>query len=1647
MAQIGSALGKLVDCTSLSATFPQREAKEISRDAILNLIDDFFGGDIQLLLLDGRADIGKTHINMQFALRHPREAITIFVRPNGLITRDPQILVADLASQMHWALQKTELLDPYSSNESTVRRLSFELQRQSQRTGTKYYLIVDGMEDLIDEASQFTSALVSMMPFEFSGFRFLLTGDSNWIPKVILSKIRCKTYTVPGVSIDEAASYFEGFGLSRTDVEEICRSCSRGTPGYLASVRRSLESGLSASELMERLPDLVPSPFQLEWNRVDLGDERLTLALAILANDSNSHSVGELAELANASACELRGALIKCSFVDVPPDDVQGVSFVSSSFRTFASNKLLSRRSDVWDKLAAFFLNNQTSPRAMQLLPIYLDKADRKHEVLELLNSTAFMRLAERVDSVLPLVQSSNVGLTTALSLRSPADALRFGMQTAAMATVSSARVAQSEVIAKLAVDDYAAAIALAQSAALKRNRLQLLAAIARYQRENGMMPEAALLDSLSSLVEQVDVHEFGDDLVNVAGDLMYAIPELALSFISKVVPKSSDDRTLDWALAQLSVVADVQQRKGGAGMSTAAETLRSKISDPAAKRFSEASALLVGNYSPSEVLQHVEDLDNAGDRIFLLRLWCANTRKPEDAADIVNYAVHLAIRTTEYTPTARDFRDFAMPLPSITDVSKLSTFITAFDIQREAARRVGPTQDYVQLQLLLGEAETRLSPIRAGQRLVETYHEVRALADEEVRSVCMAMIVAAMARIDPTGAFELTEDARDVVRIEFDTEIRKLLDATAEHDRIAHGITDAVATSNPQLAREVIQLINTEPRRDFALGYLVQCVLQQRFARIPMGFLASLLGASSDPDNEDEIVDRVLSRARTVSSKTLNPAADDLLKFVLRACSIVNPIDACSALSASLVILTKLGRESSLRDRVRHTLHERWQEIDDPGDRIVAGYDIVIKLADHLRDVAKEYLTATDELKQSYDDLSGLTFRHCLLLAIRAFSGLLPNRLDGDADLERLGVQIDRISSHRYRSQLWTNVALRCIGHNRTDDAKRIVVTKLRPLLDYLKHSSKYEWTQAAVYAAPAIYEANPAVGVDFVLTLPEYWRDTAFDYVLRFKLTSCPPGEPFDAGEVEAYQLSLDRCLEIVKMLRFVESDSTIYRYIEGVANSAMWKRNHHSIAQTQKNEIADAISQLSSLKFPNPKFIRHDGYRVLGEAQALRLLREKTVDWGPLIKRARDLDNVSDRVFVIANLAQCLHSGFYPEKVSLLREACDGTDKIPSLIDRCNRLRMIADIARDIDKAFSKSVIVAAAELVKSGEDDDLDLARRKLVDLAYQIEPDLASSLASSFDSDESRRAAREAIEFQKLKSKLRDRGCLEGPDEIPPEDVARAAWDLLGNLNSGRAQPHDVNQTLDLLQQASRYPLRYAYPVLSLVIENAIIKRGHAEEAKRLLRDMFEATLTAGEITAAVVSAAAGKATSVVAKASSTGKTSSFLVRAGERGKALEFLQGWVRLRGTEYLMICDPYFGPRDLEAIQLIQSVSPMLTITVVTSLKQQRKEAVEWPLAEYYQSFWKRHFSEQEPPHTELVVVGGKSGDLPVHDRWWLTKDSGLRMGTSFNSIGINKDSEISELTAFEVDDRLHQTQEFISRIKREHLGEKLSYQFFEL
>ncbi|MGE4532036.1 MAG: hypothetical protein AB7C98_12090 [Acidithiobacillus sp.] len=166
--------------------------------------------------------------------------------------------------------------------------------------------------------------------------------------------------------------------------------------------------------------------------------------------------------------------------------------------------------------------------------------------------------------------------------------------------------------------------------------------------------------------------------------------------------------------------------------------------------------------------------------------------------------------------------------------------------------------------------------------------------------------------------------------------------------------------------------------------------------------------------------------------------------------------------------------------------------------------------------------------------------------------------------------------------------------------------------------------------------------------------------------------------------------------------------------------------------------------------------------------------------------------------------------------------------------------------------------------------------------------------------------------------------------------------------------------------------------------------------------------------------------------------------AGEREKALQRLKEWAS-KATGFIKITDPYFGLEELELIKLIRDENPEIKITILTSRENQKE--IQQPWDESYGAHWRLKVSDADSGYVQIVVIGkGSSGGHPIHDRWWLSENSGLRLGTSTNGLGLRL-SEISKISDGELPNMINEVDKLIFRQVRMIENENLSHSSFYL
>ncbi len=1055
---------ELMDVTRICSTFPRPSGIQIRRDNLHHTLETILDSDIHVLTVEGTEGIGKTTLLAQFAQRHLNRCVSMFVRPTSRFAYDPTILRADLCNQINWILFSEEISASSASDPSLYGQLVMELQRRARKPGQRFFFIVDGLEALPRDVTDLEN-LIELLPLGLPQFRFLFSGNSDELGKLTNRRIIFKSVPIPGFTLDETTRFFSDFDFPPELTSEIFKVC-KGVPSHLAAIKRIVHSGVSADSLIEKLPDTMFAFFEIEWKIVDEGNELQIGVLTLLAHDRRKLTISDIATVFEVHTDKVVEVLKPLGFIAFPADKDSEVAFVSEAFRNFAATRLRGYRDQMRSRVIQSLLKEPTSEDALTYLPNFLEESGKLNDLLEFLSPDYFASMIEASHSLAPVQQKADLGVRAAIRLDRDDDLLRFGLQEAVITQLDGCQISSSEVKARMALDDYGESLALAQTVVLKQDRLRLLALIARLQKEKGLTPEPELMEQVYKLYQETDPSALGENLVELATDLMYSRPDLAIQLIERAPSSIREGGSADWALVRLSVEFAAQTREPSSTCSPA-EEIRSRIKDPAALKFSTAISFVVGNYSASEVLRQIEKLESRADQLFLLQEWTENTRQPETAGDIIEHALRLAIRSTEYTPLATHLCQLATPLPFLANVDQRRSLIGTFDTQKATVEKLGPTEDYVRLQLLLTQAEALHDRESATNRLLEIYYYICDIRELETRTCCRARLVASLDDIDPEHALADTKEVAETTERDLRTSIEQLLSTTADHYLVTRNILKALARNRGDLAVQVAGSLNTEPRRDSALLDTLDQILQQRALKIPFALLEQSLNKFAQPDQRDQAIEHVLRRVARYKEETIVKLIDHVVPFIQRTANIEDLGQRYRAICSGLIILLQSNatKYSSLKSKLEIDLNRTWESMELGSEKVEAGFSIASSLATHLRDRAAQYLNLADTLRRTaavnYNDASCF---NCIRLAIRAYAGLLPKKFDTEQDLEKLETQIERVLPDHSRLRLWTDLALRCIQHGRVTDGKRLVVERIRPNLDSISKRCEAEWKVGVV-------------------------------------------------------------------------------------------------------------------------------------------------------------------------------------------------------------------------------------------------------------------------------------------------------------------------------------------------------------------------------------------------------------------------------------------------------------------------------------------------------------------------------------------------------------------------------------------------------
>lgn len=1637
---------KVMDLTVACQSFPDLPDSEIYRENILSAVETIFAGNVEIVIVEATEGMGKTTLLTQFVRRHPQHALSLFIKDTSRWTSAPELLLRDLSNQLRWILTHQELQAEDVTNEATLGVDLYELRKRARRKGETYYFVIDGLNEVPEQVQ---GAILDLLPFgNPTSFRFLLSSAPDHLTKLLPSKSRVKPFQLPSFTLDETKKYLHDLISTPDTIDEIYHTCN-GTPGYLATIKRVLESGTDEQELLHHLPETLPELFDLEWKKAMVTEKQpLDLLLALLAYSPRSHTLAELGRILDLEEATIATICQNVGFIKMDAQN-EAPRFISSAFRTFAQAQLRHLKERVYDLLIEDLQRVPESDVALVDLPLYLGERKRFEDLLEYLSPDHFTQLLERHQSLVPLQQMANLGIETAQHLEKDNALMRFGLQKAVMTQLEKAEIWRSEVAAYMALDDYAAALTLAQGTRLKEDRLHLLAVIVKAKRQQGLSAEPELVEQIRQLYQQIDRATLGERAVEIASDLLYTDPSLAIELVEQATASGATEDARDWAFAKLSKAAYTARSEHLQPEGTI-EQIRGHIGSVLPRQFATKLALLTEGYSTAEIITEVSNIENVRTRLELLGEWALQNRERANATDVVTFALELAIQTTEYTPSVRILRELASPLPFSTDIPVVRRLIGIFDSQRGTIEELGPAEEAIRLALLLAQAESRYDFKAASNRLIDIYFSIEALGDLGTKTECLAWYVAALVDIDPQMELERQEGLHALMDEELKKNIEQLLNVTANHYRATRQIVKALAKTRPDMGLQVARQLNTELNRNRGLREFIDSILHTAPRKVDISFIERAISYFTIPELRDEALLAFIEWLSTTITEDWDALFQRARPLMDRIQDIGNASNRAKAYSLVYRVVTQHGegKYDELVSSSLKSLELAWEAIDSGWVKVNTGFKLVEDLAVCSLDNARALLQRIEQTRGNINiDTSDSAFAYiaCLQLTGHLYSSLLSRQLIRPADTDILANLINLVPSYGDRVALWAELALHYyLSKAQSHECRRLVDEYVKPLLRIIPTEDQGYRNWVIVLAAPALYYAHQQTALDQIAQLPRHYRDMAYAEICTFILTKQSSFEAYERVPRTGHDLTYEDMVDICELLGKMEHDSTIYRFIESIADTLVARRYRNRYTNQQTAAIASRLETIVATKFPAAQHIQHDGYKIAAHAQVYRIRQVNTQTWENLIRATQSIPNLTDQAYVSSLIACAMPTREDPIRKRLLEAVEVLIEQIPIAFEKMELYQSFAARIQEIDPALCKEYLRLSMKAAEGDKSQDMHAIRRRIIDLAYRVDQQFAESLTEMVDDDPARTRLKRRLEVLKLKQQvLSQMRSLDDFQASATSDFAEASWMLLGALRAGRIDTQPPEQIRILFPIAAALPLRESYPIFAWLIENAKKRFAHTDQARTYLRPLYDAMLIATELAFKMAAHSLIEPKQEKDRAINIANGTSHLIRAGEREKALQFLKSWFENEVQDYLKICDPYFGLEDLEVLQLLRSVKPNVQVQILTSRRNQEDSRVAQPWGETYSTYWRTHISDQDPPSTEIFIVGTASGgQLPVHDRWWLTSRGGLRCGTSYNGLGHSRDSEISLLSPEEAGILEQEVDQYLFRRKREHRGEKLIY-----
>lgn len=1612
------SLNSIVTTNTYSYFFPKEYEFEIIRDNLLDQIKDTFKSN-DLIFLKGKSGSGKTVLLKQLCQQN--QCISIFIPQGNSSSQHLEIILESLIKQLTFTLK---FEDPLADKESPgldelkimYIKLINKLRSQKASIGS-VILVVDGLYHMDNEIdANFESIIREIIQ---PATKTIISIDED---KINLDRVKKMITTTSeelrmiGLNTNEVAEVFADLDV---DIKEI-RSMFSGTPSDIIEIRKLLSRDDSDISLSAREDGqgISKDIFELVWSVENNSNEELLKIISLIVFSDKPLSVDEISQLLKIEKNTVIELLESSVFFTLSSNIP---TITNETYYERLKKKLEKFKKETYNLLVENIWETQAKSDYW-LLAKYYEEAENYAAIIKLLDDQEYIDSVISTSSLSTLRYLVHIGMKGSKNINSFSNYFKFSLEYSIMRSqADSADV--NEIEALMLLNKEEKAITIAKSSKVIEDRIHLLSIIARIQKFTRGMVEDNVMEDIKILYDQLNFKYIGKKSVAIASELITVDVDLAVKLLESSFDTKSDSNAIDKMMVGMTLDSlNKFSKNSNYGIF---ENIQEKVKDPELKDLFSTMFNFSRTISPKNIINQINNIDSLSAKISFITNWCEENDGQEYKIEIIKFALSLLTKSEDYNSNAGIYYKLSTQLLHASK-EEYEGLVDLFDTRKELVKSNGPTLFYLKSQLNVIHCLDKFNKDDALDRIEELYDYSENIQDIATRLESIAYMISFINSSINKEFYEEELDIKDILFNELDEQLEEVTSNFAFQDEILSKSLRVLASTQYTYCKDKVDNVNTIINKEIL------------FTSIISGLIDDGILSTKVTDITSKTIDRIIEISNLISFneniydesihemvKSMNNVVINKEKHVLKNKALeykifdsIKKINCARIRSISLSlfysVLIKLGSEIEL-DKIEQAIFKSWNAIDIIPDKITLGYESLSYLAYDNNEFSTRFLETVQEEKIQKSQFTRKEFWDYVMLVkilIHAFSGISnENKEKTKENIEKIRTLIENIQSDGEQAIAYSLLSLAIKEDD--DNLKNIIGEKIDALSEGDKPYISYVLRQCA----PTLYDKSRPYLNTKIDSLSRLDKDRVYDNLCQYYLTGTHSYQPFDFSSTAKYSCTYDDMLEILEIIPKIENDSLKYGHLSLLLDIIKLNKGPN-LNKERRSTLSHEAQKVINSSFNSGSFIKHNGYKILSQYHHKLAFDQFNIK---IIEEFENdievIPNISDQIFCLTIIAAELKKPKFKGHVEKILSKVDKLiDKLTSNSEKISRLENIAEALSTRDREKEKYFLQKAISLLSNDNFDDKNSNEKRLIDLAYQIDPEFANSLVSSMTDNKNNNYLKSEQFNEQIRKLDISKKIINSKDELNISsrkdliNVSEACWESYAKLKSKSITPKKPEQLKEYIDIGSRLSINKSFPIFSWIIENIQHKN-----QKVLNENLFD-SIYIGCRFALANKRYSEKSVLEIERYYSTNENEIFITNENPND-AITFISDKLSKTDYENIYVIDPFFDMEDLDFIfELYKLLDNDNIYFYILTGPERSGSAYEYDdkNEEEYSDYWHQNISQEEPPNISVTVAStSNKKSSPFHDRYIISDNIGFRLGGSINGIGKPKELSLSVLS----------------------------------